>query len=136
MADLYLSRYNVGKSTYLSCHSLPVAPIPGAGTFDLLEFRTPNHPVMLQFETTFDTSGVAADDTLSIAYRENGVKVLQYKEKYLTASEKTEMWKFGKIIPANTLIKIDCTATGSGLASTSVLAYGQSLNKENVNLFG
>jgi len=136
MPDLYLARYNVGKTTYLSCHSLPVTPIPGAGTFEVLEFRTPDHPIMLQFESTFDTSGVSANDTLAVAYRENGVKVLQYKEKYLTASEKTEMWKFGKIIPENTLIKIDCTAVGSGLSTVSVLAYGQSLNRENVNLFG
>jgi len=137
MANEFLSRISVGKTTFLSCNSLPVSAPTGAGVEDLLNFKTPNNPIMMQFEITVDMSDFFDGDKIAIAVRENGIKVMQIVHTQLVRNQSIPIITFGKLIKSNTQFQITATTSGVGLSlpTVSAIGYGQVLNQET-SLFG
>jgi len=138
VADLYVTQVNSGKSTYLTANSLPITPLITVDpNKDILQFNGGNKPIMIQCETTIDTRSFVSGDSIAIAVREGDVKVLQFV--YVTSRDKEPIpvWKFGKLLQPNTILKIDCSVAGTlgGMAVVTTTLYGQVL-KEGTPLFG
>lgn len=139
MTALTLERWNRGKDTFLYAESGPVNCNEGVTT-KLLEFRTPNEPVILRWLVTFQEASKTALDQLTIAWAKNGIYMQKANKTLSTTGEWLENpFVITGVFPPQTLLKVEAQyVSGSLPPSVDIVmncsAYGQVL-REGVKLF-